>query len=241
MPDAVVLTRRPDDNAALAAELRGRGLDVIELPCIRTEPLADRSELEREITALRPGDVLVLTSATGAEAVSALGVAVRCSVAAVGPATASRARHAGMNVTFVAPEHTAPALGRMLPIPSGHVVLARADRADGDLPEILRQRGATVRTVVAYRTVAEISGDLTIGRAALARDPVVVVASPSAVHALRDAFGSPALRRARFVSIGRRTAEAVKDLIGADSAVAADVDVASIANAVTASAQEVIA
>ena len=225
----------------LASELRSRGLEVVELPCIRIEPLEDASKLEHEIAGLRPTDVLVLTSAAAVDAIARLRIPVRCDVAVVGPATDARARDAGLSVSFVSAERTAVALGRTLPLPRGTVVLARSDRADDELPARLRERGATVRTVVAYRTVAEVSGGLAAARSAIAHGAVVVVASPSAVDALRDAFGTTALRKARFVSIGLRTAAAVRHAIGTTSAIVDGLDARAIAEFVCAPTQEVIA
>jgi uroporphyrinogen-III synthase len=237
---AVVLTRQPQDNAALAAELRARDVDVIELPCIRIAPLADPAPLEREVASLRAHDTLVLTSPAGVDAVASLGRTVECGVAVIGQATALRARRAGMSVVFVAPHHTSAALGRSLPLPDGDVVLARSDLAHGELPRILRERGARVREVIAYRTVAEVSGDTTPLRQALTEGAcTIVVLSPSAATALGRALDVAVLRAARFVAIGERTAERIRELIGVEPLIAATTHVRDIADAIAPQPTEV--
>ena len=74
MPDrfdgaVVLLTRQPDDNASLAAQLRGRAAEIVELPCVRTET-ADPHALAAAIESLGPDDWLVITSRHGADAVA---------------------------------------------------------------------------------------------------------------------------------------------------------------------------
>jgi uroporphyrinogen III methyltransferase / synthase len=229
-----ILTRAPEDNAPLAAELRSRGVRVLEVPCVRTEPLADASALCAAIGSVGPDDVLVLTSRAGADAVAACARTVPCGVAAVGTATADRARELGMRVSFVPSAPSAGALARELPLPTGEVVLARSDLADASLPHALRERGARVREVIAYRTVAAVHGDARAARSAIEREEATVVAaSPSAVDALLGAVGEGALRGARFVAIGERTAEHVRRRLGTAVTVARGTDAASLADAVS--------
>lgn len=236
---SVVLTRRAEDNAELAVELRARGLAVVDLPCVRTEQLADTSGLERVIAGLEPADLLVLTSRAGVDAVAALGRPIACGIAAVGPATAEAATRAGLRVTFVAAHADSTTLGREIPLPAGDVVLARSDLAEADLPSTLRARDARVREVVAYRTVGEVSGDVAAAREEIAGGASVVVASPSAVTALRDALGTKILSAATFVAIGPRTARAVREIVGVEAGIATGTDASAIADAITRQPQEV--
>jgi uroporphyrinogen III methyltransferase/synthase len=229
----VILTRRPEDNAALATELRARGREVIELPCVRNEPLADTRALASAIAALSPSDLVVLTSRAGVAAVSVdPSWRIACAVAAIGRATADAARAAGLRVTFVATHADSGTLARELPLPRGEVVLARSDLADDELPARLRERGARVREFVAYRTVPEISGDIGPARDALENGPVIVVASPSAVEALAGALPLASLQRATFVAIGERTARRVRERIGASAVIATDPDITALLDAI---------
>lgn len=207
-----VLTRRPEDNAALAARLRGLGASVVEIPCVRTEPLAEPRDLAGTLARLGPDDVLVLTSRAAVEAVAPLGP--RCPVAAVGSATAERARAAGLRVGFVPSLPDAVTLARELPLPRGLVVLARSDLAAAEPAAILRERGADVRDVLAYRTIARVSDPEALRAALRADRPIVFVASPSAVDAIASAAAPEDLRRAEFVAIGPRTARRVAERAG---------------------------
>jgi uroporphyrinogen-III synthase len=128
-----------------------------------------------------------------------------------------------MRVAFVPTTADSLTLARELPLPvsGGDVVLARSDLADPGLPALLGRRGAKVRELVAYRTVAEVGSDVGPLRHALDRGSVtVVVASPSAVDALVAAIGRAPLRSATFVAIGERTARAVHDHVGVAALVA---------------------
>jgi uroporphyrinogen III methyltransferase/synthase len=231
----VVLTRRRPDDRALAEDLRQLGAEVIDLPCVRTEPIADTAELARAVQALGSTDLLVLTSRTGADAVADVAprAGIACAVAAVGEATAERAGALGMRVRFVASRADGATLGEELPLPRGEILLARSDLADDDLPATLRARGARVREIAAYRTIARLEGDAGVVRRAIARGPVtVVVASPSAVDALAAAIDVDTLRRATFIAIGPRTARYVRDRVGAVAIVADAPDAIAVANAI---------
>ncbi len=230
----VVLTRRAEDCAALASSLRAHGLGVLVVPCVRTEPLADPRALADAIAGLSEHDLLVLTSRNGVDAVAHVAHGpLPCRVAVVGPATGERARAAGFEVALTARTADSRVLGARLPIPRGRVVLARSDLADRDLPRILRDRGAAVVDVAAYRTIGAVDADLAPVRAALREGGVTCVfASPSAVHALVDALGAATLRTARFVAFGARTASAVRDRIGASAEIPAALDNAALARAI---------
>jgi uroporphyrinogen-III synthase len=93
-------------------------------------------------------------------------------------------------------------------------LLARSDRATGELPFILRGRGARVREEVAYRTVVGMSGEIGSVRDAIASGirPVVVFASPSAVEGFVREIGASSLERARTVAIGPTTARRIAEL-----------------------------
>jgi len=196
-----ILTRRPEDNAPLAERLRAAGIEVIELPCVRTQPLQDLSSLATAIGALDRADWLVVTSRAGADAVARV-ARPRSLVAAIGRVTAARLEAHGITVDFQPRIPSGSALGRELPLAPA-ALLARSDRALPDLPAILRSRGFAVREVVAYRTVARAEGDIARVRDALsdpARHVQVHVTSPSEVEAFADAVGGLAARATFHVS-----------------------------------------
>lgn len=237
----VILTRRAEDDAELARSLSEAGAVVIQHPCIRTVPLESTGELRAAVTSLGPLDLMVLTSRAGADAVATvLGrETLGCAVAAVGRSTARRAADLGMEVVFVPGRADAVTLARELPLPAGCVLLARSDLAAGEPVAILHRRGARVREVTAYTTIAEADGDVARLMAAL-RDArvTIVLASPSAVDALAVAVGTALLQRATFVALGPRTAERIRKRCGVVPRVAAGAATDAVFNAIRDSAHE---
>lgn len=230
----VILTRERADEV-LRAALWARGLAVIELPCVRVEPLRDERPLVNALRELRAEDLLVLTSAAGVTAVqnAARGSVMRAPVAAVGPSTAAAARAAGFDVIFVG-AGDGRSLGARLPLPAGDVLLARSDRALRDLPEILRERGARVREVAAYVTVAEVDGH----RAAAALDAAssartcLLITSPSALEGLLDAVSKERLAAIPLVAIGPTTAAAIQGSLAVEPVVAASTSTGDLVRAI---------
>jgi uroporphyrinogen-III synthase len=143
--------------------------------------------------------------------------APRSLVAAIGDATAARLRAHGLAVAFQPSEASGAALARELPRPTGVVLLARSDRALPDLPALLRERNASVREVVAYRTVVGARGDIPHVRALLhTNEPVAVVFhSPSAVEGMVGAIEASLVARAAIHVAGRATLRAARAALGA--------------------------
>lgn len=213
----VILTREAEDNAPLAARLRDWSADVIELPCVRVEPLGDTGPLRDALAALGEDDWLVVTSRHGADAVARCGQ-IRAAIAAIGGATAERLREHGLPVAFQPSEPSGAALARELPPRPGVVLLARSDRALPDLPAGVRERGLALREVVAYRTIAEAQGDVARVRELLSsQGPVsVMFHSPSAVEGMLGAVEPLLLARASIHVLGRSTLRAVRDALGVE-------------------------
>jgi uroporphyrinogen-III synthase len=140
-------------------------------------------------------------------------------VAAVGDATAQRARAHGLRVDFQPTQPTGERLARELPRRGGVTLLARSDRALPGPAAILRDRGFDVREVVAYRTIPGAHGDVARVRDLLASDEPVAVLfhSPSAVAGLLGAIDAPLVARAAIQVVGRATMRAVRDALGADA------------------------
>ena len=86
------------------------------------------------------------------------------SIAAVGPATAQAAADAGLRVDYIGTKsHWRVARAGTARIASwSKVLLPRSDRGDDRLPSMLREAGAQVTEVVAYRTAAPESLDARI-------------------------------------------------------------------------------
>lgn len=163
----MVVTRPRHRSDAMASSLRDLGASVIEYPTIALEPPADAGPLRRALGSLEDYDWVLFTSVNGVAQVlatlEALGqepprAMAGARVAAIGPATADAVREAGIEVEAVPGEYRAEALAEAVrqaadPLAGRRILLARAAEARDVLPERLREEGARVDEVAAYRTV----------------------------------------------------------------------------------------
>jgi uroporphyrinogen-III synthase len=221
----VILTRPRGENAGLAVRVAADGIASRELPCVETRALEDPAALRDAVRTVTIDDLLVITSRAGVRAVAAAldGAPCVAPVAAVGPATASACRQAGLRVVFVPSLASGAALAAHVPLPRGAILLARSDRAAREPAEILACRGATVREIVAYRTIPVAPGTVPDGA-------VVVFASPSAV----DGFAlSGATDVAAAIAVGDATATRAWTVLGIRARVTGpdEVEIAAVVRA----------
>ena len=170
-----LLVTRPRAQAGELVELlEARGLASVRVPTVEVDLTGTAASLDEMLASLDGASWLVLTSANGARAVVDRLHALRrrlpqgTRVAAVGPATADALRRAGVVVDHVPRRYLTVAIADGLGDVAGQrVVLARADGATEDLGDALRERGAIVDDVVAYRTIEGPSADRDRLRAAL--------------------------------------------------------------------------
>jgi len=222
MPETVVLTRFPADDVPLADRLARAGVRTIQLSCLRIEPLVAPATMGDALGMLGPEDRLVFTSRAGVDAarLALPATEVRVPVAAVGPATARACANWGL-AAWTPSAATGAALGRELPLGSGEAVLVRGERADRAIVAELARRGATIGELVAYRTVADVQGDVGAARRALLEGARVVLASPAAADALASAVGDAVLSAARVIAIGPTTAAHVARRVATPPRIAA--------------------
>ena len=224
-----VLVTRPEGRAdALLSLLAAEGARVGHVPLVRTEPPVDPAPLRQAARRAWTGAFkwLVVTSPAGARALAdeLQGARPRpdqdlpARWCAVGPATAQALRsagHSGAVMPEVATGASVPgameqAAGGPGSLSGVGVLAALADRADPQLVEELRHRGARVERVTAYRTVTDLVAAARAAEALARGDwDLVVVASPSAVEALAGALDAISARRLlAAVAIGPTTARA---------------------------------
>jgi uroporphyrinogen-III synthase len=212
---AVLVTRPAGETDPVVGALEAAGYRVHAVPTVATKPLEfDRPDLARY-------DWVVVTSASGVEEIvpSTLrgegqgeGLNLGPRWAAVGQATARALRGAGIEPSLVPAESNGLALANALPDVRGRrVLLVRASASAADLPERLRERGATVDEVAAYLTIEGPASSSAPLQAALA-DPelaTIVFASGSAVRGF-VALGGPT--RWPAITMGPRTTRVAKEL-----------------------------
>lgn len=209
----IVVTRPREQAKELAEGLERLGAEVVIVPLVAIESVEDERPLTAALRELDNYGWVVVTSANGVAAVQRTlpdAVFGAARVAAVGPATARAAQELGVEPAFVpdvyAAEEIAAGLG---PLEGIRVLLLQADIASPSLAEELRDRGAKLDAIVAYRTV-----EMTPSPAEIAeldrRADAVVLASGSAARSLAALGLSTSLRETQLVCIGPKTAEAAR-------------------------------
>lgn len=228
-----VLVTRPRHQAAeLSDRLAAYGAQPVEIPMIRIAPPEDRAALRAAAMAAGTFDWIVFTSANAVEAfMSALfegGRDVRAlaatSICAIGAATADRLARYSLTADVIPDEARAEAVALALAgrdaIDGRRVLLPRADIGREFIAEFLRERGADVTEVIAYRTVledAQGSDDPDVyGMLLQNQIDAVTFTSPSAVRNFARVYGAEQvadlLRNTVVAAIGPTTSEAATDL-----------------------------
>jgi uroporphyrinogen-III synthase len=212
-----VITREADAAAPYVAALAALGLDCVAMPVTCTAPPRDPGELTRALE--RGGHVaIVVASARAASALASLrGGAALAEVWAVGPATARALAGAGIPAVVPRGVRDAATLAQALvaerAVAGQRVLVPRAEDGREEAIAILRDAGAEVEAIAAYRTVPASADDpaLAHGLALLRRGAVAVCAvfAPSQVAALDVLVGVRAIT-ARFAAIGETTATALR-------------------------------
>lgn len=221
----VLITRSQGGNRALAQALLARGAHPIDLPTLAFAPPEDPTPLRDALRHLSRFGWLAVTSARGAQAVldelQNLGLGLEAlsgvKLACVGKATAAALEQRGRRADLIPQTSTAAALAQALLERSDkapRVLAALAQAARPDLVEGLRQGGADVVEVCAYRTVTPAPDPEALRRLLSGQVEAALFASPSALQALGQMVAPRALGELlaplRVVCIGEVTAEAAR-------------------------------
>lgn len=185
--ERIVLTRSAEDIPAWAERVTAAGAVPVAFPCIATELAAGPGTAAALAAALADSDWLVFTSRRGVDAYEALGappLGAATRVAAVGRATAERARAACGRADLVG-RGTGVALARRLVAAPDFAaglrcVLAVAANAGPDLVAVLTAAGAECRRFDLYRTLPAPPADPKTPWSSLGARKLVL-ASPTAV------------------------------------------------------------
>jgi uroporphyrinogen-III synthase len=198
----VVVTRPEAQSVPLAAALERLGATALVVPLIEIEPAEG---LENALDDDERFDWLVVTSANAVGVLPLLPGDVR--VAAVGPVTAAALCARGIEPAFVPERFAADAIVDGLgSLEDTRVLLLQSDLASEQLAGELRERGATVTALRAYRTVpVERSAE---ELAELRGADAVLLASGSAARSLAEQGGAGG---ALVVCIGPQTAEVARE------------------------------
>jgi uroporphyrinogen-III synthase len=159
----ILVTRARHQAGRLAEALEAQGAEVLRLPTIEIVPPETYAQLDAVLEVISGFDWLIVTSANGAAALADR-MQFLClppqrlqhlQVAAIGPATAAAVGLIGLKVSAMPEEYVAEAVVAMLKekVRGQRILLARAAVARDVIPEQLRQCGADIHVVEAYRTI----------------------------------------------------------------------------------------
>jgi len=241
----VLVTRATHQAGKLSEGLRALGAEPIEVPVLEIQPPASYETLDRALHQLYSYDWLIVTSTNAVHAIVERAVAQKLSlaqrylhVAAIGSATAEAAQQAGLNVKLVPKSYHAESLvGELAHRVAGkRVLLARAAVARDVIPDALRDMGANVNVVDAYRNLVPTAAPAQL-RMALAEviDAATFTSSSSVTHLAEVAKqaeipfpfdGVPA------ISIGPVTSQTLRELHWPPAAEGATHDVPGLIAAV---------
>jgi uroporphyrinogen III methyltransferase/synthase len=222
----VLVTRTRQQASALSARLQALGAEAIELPTISISLPDDRAPLDRAIAEVSSYDWIIFTSVNGVghfwEQLTGARLDARAlhgvKLAAIGPATAARLEECGLRADYIPDEYVAEAVAAGLGNVRGQrILLPRADIARPTLADLLRQGGATIVEVAAYRTLRpRVDADEL--RRLLARVTVATFTSSSTVRNLATMAQDAgleltrALAQATIACIGPITAATAREL-----------------------------
>jgi uroporphyrinogen III methyltransferase/synthase len=220
----VLVTRARAQASELAEALEVLGAEVVQFPTIRIADAPDAAALRDAAARAGEFDWIVFTSANGVERfwaalaesgrdTRALG---RARVCAIGPATAAALAARGVRADLVPGEYigegVVDALGSADDLSGKRILLPRAEIARSALPDGLRERGAEVVEVAAYRTVPD-GAEAESVRERLAKGEIdyVTFTASSTVRSFVDLAGTD-LGGAKVVSIGPITSNTAREL-----------------------------
>lgn len=160
----VLLTRPREWMGEIAAKLRKRGAEVLEVPVIETVAIPDNERLQEAFGRLEIYDWIVFTSQTGVciffEALEAAEIDIRrlhsIRFAVIGEGTKNALRKRGIYADLMPKEYEGEALANLLKeqgISGARIMIPRASRGNRQLVPILEEAGGMVDDIPLYHTV----------------------------------------------------------------------------------------
>ncbi len=232
----IVITRAARQSVELLEKLAELGAIPSSLPLVAFSAPEDYGPLDAALDQLEHFDWIIFTSENAVRAVvkragtrgNLRNVAGRRSrAAAVGPTTAAAAERAGFFVDYQAKTHSGASLANELGerLKNQAVFLPRSDRANPDLPRLLRNYGASLTEVVAYRTVTPVNLDRArIAAIVNGEMDAILFFSPTAVEHFVGIVGDKILQtlqdRMVIAAVGPITANALHQAGAGNSIVA---------------------
>lgn len=214
-----LVTRTLEGNRIESEKLEKLGAKVIELPLIEIRPTSDREKIEEAVKKIGAFDWIVFTSANGVNAFFSKleenkKKDIKAKFACVGSETQKALEAQGFSPTLVPSEFLTLRLGQELLSKFGmkgkRVLLARAEEANREISNVLRNAEAIVVEAPVYSTVIRKIKNL--NRKILDHVTDITLTSPTTVKGLVANFAPNEIksREIRIHCIGPVTAESVR-------------------------------
>jgi uroporphyrinogen III methyltransferase/synthase len=217
----IVVTRATQQAPVLSEKLRELGADAIEMPATQIARL-DLAPLRAAIDTISDYDWLIFTSQNAVaifwEQLLGRGKDSRAlaglKVAAVGPATAGALLEHGITVDVIPQRFVAEGLLESMSaredVAGGRVLYVTAEGARDLLPAGLREIGAHLSVVEAYRSIPDGAGAEKLARAIEAgKVDLATFTSASAVRGYIETVGEEMALKVPAASIGPQTSDAL--------------------------------
>ena len=218
----ILVTRARNQASKLSNALKNLGAEIIEAPTIKIAAPSDNfAKIDAAIENIRDFEWTIFTSANGVEKfferlkIHGLDARSLKKVAAIGSATAEKLSSVGIIADVVPKDFVAESLADSLKnfVAGKKILLARAEIARDVLPDTLRNFGAEVVVVTAYKTISESPAQIDFDALDL-----ITFTSSSTVKNFVAAYGVPKIPTA---AIGPITAQTLKNF-GVTPAVVAE-------------------
>jgi uroporphyrinogen III methyltransferase/synthase len=219
----IVVTRATQQAPILSEKLRDVGADVIEMPATQIARL-DLSPLRAAIDHISEYNWLIFTSQNAVaifwEQLLGRGKDSRAlaglRIAAVGPATAGALLEHGITVDVIPQRFVAEGLLEMLrardDVAGSQVLYVTAEGARDLLPAGLREIGAAMSIIEAYRSIPDGAGAETLARAIESgKVDLATFTSASSVRGYIEAVGEDLALKVPAASIGPQTSAALTE------------------------------
>ena len=219
----ILITRAQGQTEEFSSLLESYGAAIIPFPTIEIVPPGDWGPLDKAIEKLDAYDWIIFTSVNGVrsftqrlndkgrDADALLGK----KICAIGPRTQGELEKMGLTVTFMPTEYRAEGVADGLKkrgINGKKILLPRAREARRILPDALREAGAVVNEVEAYRAVRPVKSKDSLETILKKGIDVVTFTSSSTVRNFMELLADKtALNGVTVAVIGPITAETVRN------------------------------
>lgn len=219
-----ILTRPKELNSGLAAILREKGAEVLELPAIQTAAMPDPEPVRRAIQRLVGGgyDWIVFTSPSGVRfffrellEISDLRALCCVKIAAIGQGTSKALLELGLKADFIPSVADGETLGTELYrkcSPDARILIPRAASGGSELIHELERDGRRIDDVALYQTVYTSSRVIDPTEALEDNRCYAVFTSASTVKGFAGSVPGADMNKIKAICIGRQTAAEAKAL-----------------------------